>query len=93
VENFVALGNFIVQYVWKESQGHTPSGCSKRLFSKAGASGVARRYLPAFVGPFASRMDLGERIGPSSASYFRKILVEPLSDARMPLTGSFRILL
>jgi hypothetical protein len=43
------------------------------------------------VGPFAPR--LGERISPSSASYFRKILVEPLSDARTKLTGFFSILL
>jgi hypothetical protein len=73
--------------------GECHEGCSKRLFSKAAVSEAARRYAPHFVGPFAPRMDLGERISPSSVSGFRKTLVEPLSDARTPLADFFSILL
>ena len=50
--------------------------------SKAAASEEARRYVPHFVGPFAPRMNPGERKSPFSASDFRKTLVEPLSEAR-----------
>jgi len=45
------------------------------------------------VGPFARAIGLGERKRPSSTSEFWKILVEPLSDARTPLTDFFSILL
>jgi hypothetical protein len=38
-------------------------------------------------------MDLGERKSPSSASDFRKTLVEPLSEARTMLADFFSILL
>ena len=84
------------------------SGCSKRpRFSpsqprraktrrsagKAAVSEEARRYGPHFVGPFALAICLGERKSPSSASDFRKTLVEPLSDARTPLADFFSILL
>jgi len=72
-----------------DSETTIASGCSKRLFSKAAASEEVRRYAPHFVGPFVPRMDLGERISPSSASDFRKTLVEPLSDARTMLADFF----
>jgi hypothetical protein len=45
------------------------------------------------VGPFALAIGLGERKSPSSASDFRKTLVEPLSEARTPLADFFSILL
>jgi hypothetical protein len=46
-------------------------------------------------GPFAPRMNLGERISSSSTSDLRNALfsVEPLSAARTKLTGFFSILL
>jgi hypothetical protein len=66
----------------------------KRLSIKAAAaSKEARRYVPHFVGPFAPRMDVGERINPSGVSDFRKTLIEPLSDASTLLADFFSILL
>jgi len=53
-------------------QENTPTECSKRPSSKAAASEDPRRYPPHFVGPFAIRMDLGERKSPYSASGLRK---------------------
>jgi len=47
-------------------------------------------------GPFAIRMNPGERISPSSSSDIRRAsvrYVEPLSEARTPLADFFSILL
>jgi hypothetical protein len=68
---------------------------TRLLPSKAAASEEARRYVPHFVLPFTTRMDLGERIGPASVSELRNVLfnVEPLSEARTKLADFFSILL
>src|SRR5437016_5329214 len=52
--------------------GH--AGCSKSSSSKAAASEGPEAYPPHFVGPFAIRMDLGERKSPYSASGLREAL-------------------
>jgi len=45
---------------------------TRRSTGKAAASEDPRRYPPHFVGPFAIRMDLGERESPYSASGLRE---------------------
>jgi len=68
---------------------------TRRSTGKAAASERPRRYPPHFVGPFAIRMDLGERKSPYSASGLREapLNVEGLNDARTLLADFFSILL
>ena len=63
--------------------------------SKAAASEERGGTYRTSCVPSAHKMDLGERISPSSASDLRKALfnVEPLSDARTRLADFFSILL
>ena len=75
---------------------HPPNpGAPRRAVPQARPQRAKRRggTYRTSCGPFAPRMDLGERISPSSASDLRKTLIEPLREARTKLANFFSILL
>src|SRR5467141_1365064 len=82
----------------KGQTSHPPNpGAPRRALSQARPQRAKRRggTNRTSCGPFAPRMDLGERISPSSTSDLRNALfsVEPLSAARTKLAGFSSILL
>src|SRR3979411_106239 len=82
----------------KGQTSHPPNpGAPRRAVPQARPQRAKRRggTNRTSCGPFAPRMDLGERISPSSTSDLRNALFsdEPLNDARTMLSHFFSILL